>query len=496
MEIRLGFTERQALVLDHHGDVLFPQTYFLNEGQFRYSDKTGAFLSSGAGIPNPNTQQSQFMVLQALEYFFTLNGFTIEENIATQGVYFESHQAMALRDWMALPLNRMASLKSMRANITELDHDNRRRAIRLAASEGKKLKPLEKVSRNTQNQRLAHLRGYLATHYQIFSRYLYGRDPKQLLKNELISALQLLKVKAPKVSGHQGQIVSFPMFRWVQVLDAIVHNPEQAFLTESGHPAKNLCRHQAVALMCADGLRFGAVAFAAAKDIDHSGMYSLDPSNRDLWIEEEGGIRNANVPALKNHVEVGLAFQLKPVTTKFVNDYMTHRAIRLKRLIGNRSKGLLFIDDFKGTPLEKRHVRHTFNCLKRGLDKMGLLDVDASDLHSKSKKKYECRAHVFRHSGVCDFAFAWLQNVTLSDEVVRRLCDEGEEKEFRQIAEKTAAKHLGGLVEAVRTRFGWSNKSTMPTLYAQRVLKEVTDKFKHDRAENIFGDTDAVEVQA
>ncbi|ENA0611182.1 hypothetical protein ABFP30_002923 [Enterobacter bugandensis] len=121
---------------------------------------------------------------------------------------------------------------------------------------------------NTAAKRLNHIASYLKFYREVF---LDPHIQSDTLRSELIAAYDQTQERLKReVSGtkqnHYLTIQSLPSHRFLQIIHAIVLEPEKFFLTKGGKPSATLLRDRAMFLLACEGLRPGALGNLTRED--------------------------------------------------------------------------------------------------------------------------------------------------------------------------------------------------------------------------------------
>ncbi|MCQ8896740.1 hypothetical protein NQT62_09880 [Limnobacter humi] len=460
----------------HDGIVLFPQSHFLN------------FLGSSTSPPKVDSQIKYHDALKSFELFLSLEGITIEKNILEKGIYLDSHQALRLKYWLGFTYNFMKSCRQIPGRLMNAyAREAQLRKIRLITKNGRPSVDAAYVALSTYSQRVQVVSSYLKHHYRFFGKEMVNFDRSGSLRNELDEILKILKDAVPTGKPHESQISSYPQSRWYQIIELIALKPEEAFLTRGGKPSTNLMKHQLVALLCSEGLRRGAVANLRIQDHKDDGML-LVRGNEQYWYQVNGGKRKRGTASLKQRFadprESVFHFMINPLTNFFFKQYLTQRKRIVDKYGSDRTHGFLFIQPSSGLPYTNReHVTETFRLLKEGLSAKQLLKIDDSDpfITDTGNNEYECRPHVFRHSGVCERAINWFHTGSRAARIVQELEKINAPRhiidELRTIE---ISKDLSALEKYLVQVFGWAPESEMAALYAKRVEKIFANGVRSD----------------
>lgn len=468
METKILFAKTRTIVQTKDGKVLFPQSHFLNFG-------------SGAGAPKIDTQTTYHSCLKCFERFLTLERISIEQNILNLGTYLDAHQTLRLKYWLGFSFQFMLSCKKIPTKfMNSYAMEQEWKKIHLVGKNGQPCVGSNYVALSTYNLRISTITSYLEHHFRYFGREMVNNDRAGNLRRGLEETLKVLRDSVSSGRPHESQITSFPQERWHQILSLIALHPEKTFLTNKGDPCRNLKKHQLIAFLCAEGLRRGAVANLRIQDHRDDGMLQIRP-NSVYWDKINDGRRKPGTASLKQRDAdfrrpgEGWYFKINPHTNFVFREYLKERKRTIDKFGADRSQGFLFLKEDSGLPLTHRqHIDETFKALKRGLSAQGLLQIDGSDPFAKEGiNHYECRPHVFRHSGVCEMALRWFNTNSKMATIIHRLEEANTPQDIiddlRQETNTDLKKDITGLEEFLRDIYNWSPTSEMPKLYAKRV---------------------------
>lgn len=253
-------------------------------------------------------------------------------------------------------------------------------------------------------------------------------------------------------SSHASKIKSFPPSRFKLILREAVLRPERIFSTATGSKANSVLRDRVIFLLLAEGLRPGAVANLTVSDFieaDEEGVGYIRLKDNLLrrgteisaGTPQQKGMRST---AVKYNSD--LVLKIWPFTCHAINEYInTERAAVIGRGLKNRSKSFLILGEH-GKPIgDRTTINKIMEKVEGNLKRQGLLDV-SNDPYMENKKTYDFFPYVLRHSSATYF-YKEKRRTTANNET----CD------------------------LMRQRFGWTEKSSMPTIYANRGLMDAAN---------------------
>jgi len=297
---------------------------------------------------------------------------------------------------------------------------------------------------NTAAKRLNHIASYLKFYREVF---LDPHIQSDTLRSELIAAYDQTQERLKReISGtkqnHYLTIQSLPSHRFLQIIHAIVLEPEKFFLTKGGKPSATLLRDRAMFLLACEGLRPGALGNLTREDFRLNSGHLILKDN----AKQRTGRMTTGMPVLKGAGSRKVPYAsetmitLWPFTVTAINDYLVkERAPVLAKHLKNRSLNFLFLNE-KGEPIKHRStLTAMFNRVGKRLTQLEMLDV-GNDPYFHHKKQYNFYAYVLRHSAANLF-------IELKGTDVDAL-------------------------DKMKSRFGWTLHSTQPQRYAARALSE------------------------
>jgi integrase len=249
--------------------------------------------------------------------------------------------------------------------------------------------------------------------------------------------------------GHHHDIRSLPIERYLQIIRALVLNPEHLFSTEGGKPSATMMRDRAMTLLAAEGLRPGAIGNLTVDDF----RYRAGDSKGYVVIKDNvarrGTLVTTGVPKAKGarstrqNYNSNIAVKLWPWTCLAIHDYVEgERAGVLRRRLASRSKSFLFLAEHGGPIGDRTTIALVFSRLEKRLKTLGLLNTTDGDPYARGAH-YEFSAYTLRHSAATLF--------------------------YATNANKPEVKDL------MRQRFGWTAASTSPDRYANRAMSEAAN---------------------
>lgn len=313
----------------------------------------------------------------------------------------------------------------------------------ISAKAGKRPEQSEAVEPNTAMKRMCQIAEYLIFYGEVFlAPNIRSKVMKQSLKVEYEKTAHLLKKEIGGTKqGHHHDIRSLPSDKFIEIIRWIFVRPEEIFVNASCEPSRTLYRDRAMAMLACEGLRPGTLGNIARAD--------FRPDSRHLAIVDHREKRTrttTSTPVLKlgASTQVNSAsetlIQLWPFTIEAIRQYIdAERTLVLSKNLKNRSDGFLFLNE-KGEPIKHRStITAMFKNLGKRLAELGLLDV-GSDPYFPNQKKYEFSGYVLRHSS----ATLYVKLKGTEDSVL----------------------------DSMKSRFGWTMKSSQPQRYAARALSD------------------------
>lgn len=303
------------------------------------------------------------------------------------------------------------------------------------------------VGANTAAKRLNHIASYLKFYQEVF---LAPHIQSSTLRMELDAVYEQTQEKLNgEISGtkqnHHLTIQSLPSHRFLEIIQTVVLEPKKLFQTAGGTPSGTLYRDRAMFLLACEGLRPGALGNIGREDLRPTSGHLVIKDNRKRRL----GRPTTGTPVQKgaNSTKINYASEtmitLWPFTVSAIIDYLAkERDAILGKNLKNRSLGFLFLNK-KGEPIKHRStLTAMFKSVSKRLAEIGLLDV-GNDPYFKDKAQYDFYGYVLRHSAASLFL----------------------ELNGRD----------GDALDKMKTRFGWSMKSTQPQRYAARALSELAN---------------------
>ena len=381
---------------------------------------------------NPNTRELVSQSLRILQRFFVAHGIEL------------AVRALEKRCLTYEEIKSLAGLCYRPLRETEQSSDSKVVLITSAKADTPPEDMLGAVEANTAAKRLNHIASYLKFYREVF---LDPHIQSDTLRGELITAYdqtqeKLIHEVAGTKENHYLAIKSLPSRRFLQIIHAVVLEPETLFLTDGGKPSATLYRDRAMFLLACEGLRPGALGNLTREDFrPNSGHLILkDNTKRRL------GRPTTGTPVLKGARSKKVTYAsetmitLWPFSVTAINDYLVkEREQIIAKHLKNRSLSFLFLNE-KGEPVKHRSTLTVmFNRIGGRLARLGMLDV-GNDPYFKDEKQYDFYGYVLRHSAASLF-------------IERNGTD-------------------GGALDKMKSRFGWTLHSTQPQRYAARALSE------------------------
>lgn len=415
IHMRQFSAKRNYLLLHDDGTIHYPFSKFL----------TNEF-------DNPNTQELVGQSLRILHRFFVAHGIELAIRMLEKRclTYDEIKRLSGL---CYRPLGEIERLSNARVVLITSAKAGRPPEDMLGA-----------VEANTAAKRLNHIASYLKFYREVF---LDPHIQSDTLRSELITAYdqtqeRLKREVAGTTQNHYLTIQSLPSHRFLQIIQAVVLEPETLFLTEGGKTSATLLRDRAMFLLACEGLRPGALGNLTREDFRlNSGHLVLKDNSK-----KRPGRPTTGMPVLKGAGSKMVAYasetmiSLWPFTVSAITEYLAkERTPVLAKHLKNRSLTFLFLNE-KGEPIKHRStLTSMFNRVGKRLAQLGMLDV-GDDPFFHSEKQYNFYAYVLRHSAAS--LFIELKGTD------------------------------GDALDKMKSRFGWTLHSIQPQRYAARALSE------------------------
>lgn len=408
--MRLEKAKSASVILDDNGHVHYPFSKFLS------------FTSE-----NPHTQES---ISRSLRLFFRfLTAHNIELAVrAIQGKCLGLPEMQALSALCWRPLDEIELMKEKKVVVLGS----------IQANKPPKNLP-NAVESNTARERLLDIAAYLRFYldFLLLPLVISSSLRIQLQKEYEVTCNFLKKQISGTKQSHPLKIQSLPTSKFLQIIREFVVNPEQLFQNQSGGLSRTIQRDRAMALLACEGVRPGALGNIILAD--------FRPTSKHLVIKDNSQRRGAvktstPVQKLARSTKVNNAseimIELWPWTVSAISEYIeSERSDILEKKLINSSKGFLFLSS-RGEPIGHRGtITYMFNRLGKRLAKLKFLEI-GDDPYFYDKKQYDFYAYVLRHSSATFY----------HDKKVKTEAD----------------------LDTMKIRFGWTQTSSMPQLYAAR----------------------------
>lgn len=429
------FAKRNFLLLRDDGSLHYPYAKFLTE-QFS----------------NQNTRDLVAQSLRILYRFCTANRIELAVR-ALDGRCLTYNEAKKLSELCWRPLGEVEEMGDKKVvSIT-------------SAKTGKAPKDLDgAVQPNTARKRLDHISSYLDFYREVFlDPNIRSHILREQLKDDYDKVGYQLRgiIKGTKHSDHLSS-QSLPSDKYLAIVEAVFVRPDELFMTGAGEPSRTLLRDRAMTLLACEGLRPGTIGNIRLVD--------FRPNTCQLVIKDNRSKRTERITSSSLVLKMGDSTQVNnrsetmislwPFTVHAIQEYINaeRHGVLAKRMT-NHSNGFLFLSD-DGEPIKHRSsVTTLFNRLGKRLAAIGLLDV-GNDPFFKVQKQYDFYAYVLRHSAASFFLA----------EKCNQIAEEYGTTLPRQY--KDVPDHVKDLM---KLRFGWTEHSNMPNLYAARALSEAAN---------------------
>lgn len=407
--------KRNYLLLHDDGTIHYPFSKFLTDE-----------------FDNPNTRELVSQSLRILHRFFAAHGIEL-------AVRMLEKRCLAYDE-----IKSLAGLCYRPLGEIELLSDAKVVLITSAKADTPPEGMLGALEANTAAKRLNHIASYLKFYREVF---LDPHIQSDTLRGQLITAYDQTQEKLKReVAGtkqnHYLAIQSLPSHCFLQIIRAVVLEPETLFMTDGDKPSATLYRDRAMFLLACEGLRPGALGNLTREDFrPNSGHLVLkDNTKRRLGRPTTGTSVLKGARSKKVTYASETMITLWPLSVTAITDYLVkERNPVLAKHLKNRSLGFLFLNEM-GEPVKHRSTQTAmFNRVGKRLAQLGLLDV-GNDPYFKDEKQYDFYAYVLRHSAASLFI-----ELNGTDD---------------------------GALDKMKNRFGWTLHSTQPQRYAARALSE------------------------
>lgn len=345
--------------------------------------------------------------------------------------------------------------------------DHAVRCIALATKADKVKKKTRVVERNTAQKQLIGIVKYLVWFHKtiLAPRLPPSSTVRSLLQAQVESCSLELKTA---VTGTQTatpfRIRSVPTERFLQIYSAVFLDYRKIFKTAGGKPSATASRDRAMVLLAGEGVRPGAIGNIARADFRWEGKnapgyltFKDNTSRRESMVGpntpvQKGASSHQNYNSLAT-------IRVWATTAQAIQDYIDGERCAVT-ILGqqNRSRGFLFLGKHGGPIGDRGTIARVFRQARSGLSKSGLLAKDPKDPYLEGES-YDFHAYLLRHSAASLF-FA-TKSLEMKSEVV---------------------------MDLMKMRFGWSEKSVMPALYARRAMSDSASVTVEDFMEALLVD--------
>lgn len=417
--MRLVIAKGSTLLLNQDGTINSPFSLFLN---YKFS--------------NPHTRESTATGLRLFHRFVSAHSINLAHR-ALVGQCLKPSEIPMLVQLAYRPIAEVERMEdAMIRRITKANPDKPAMDIKGA------------VEPNTAARRLDQIGNFLDWYFKnILDQRILGTLSREELRQRYNQTINELKGWINgTASSHHHQIQSLPQERFLQIIREIFLNPAISFMTVSGDPSATMMRDRAIGLLAAEGLRPGAIGNLTLADFrwrpgDPNGYICI----RDNTAKRQSRI-TTNTPVQKGARSTTQSYnseitvKLWPWTCMAIHEYLCgERGAVTGRQLRNMTKGFLFVAEH-GEPIgDRTTLSAVFKRLERGLMARGLLDTAPSDPYHNGSH-YSLTAYTLRHSAATLFF--------------------------------SSKRHESDVFDQMRERFGWSEKSKMPELYARRAISD------------------------
>ena len=375
---------------------------------------------------------------------------------ALEGRWLTEAEKKALRYLVFRPIDEIASMSD--------------RAVKTIASAIKDKEPNERegaVKSSTALKQLVAIADFLLWfHKKVLEPRLPIRSTVSgILRHQVeVCATELKKGVGGTKSLHPHRIRSVPSERFLQIYSAVYLRAADLLRTQGGKIGGNLLRDRAMILLASEGMRPGAIGNVALTDFKWAGKEAPgyvaikdNTARRTKRLSTSTPVQKGATSRQNYRSEITIT--IWPTTAQAVQDYINSERLAVTtRGLRNRSDGFLFLADHGGPIGDRGTIASVFRLAGKGLAKIGLLSKDPRDpyLHGEA---YDFDAYLLRHSAAS--LFYATKSQTMNVEVV---------------------------LDLMRMRFGWSQESEMPALYARRAMINAASLTVDDFIESLIAE--------
>jgi len=430
-----------------------------------------AYLATAAGVlyvpgtlylneeyTNPHTKQ---IVAKALRVWVRLaDAFDIDLAArALEGRWLTASEQKALKYLVFRPIQEIESMS---------DH-----AVRNIASAVTDKEPQDRkgaVQPNTAVKQIVGVADYLAWFHK---KVLEPRMPVQsglseALRRTVETCVKDLKKSVGGTKGaHPHRIRSVPTERFLRIYSAVFLHAGDVFKALNGTVGSNPLRDRAMLLLAGEGLRPGAIGNIGLADFKWAGgkepgyIVIKDNTARRSKAVSTGTPVQKGAASTQNYNSL-ITVSIWPTTAQAIREYIdSERSSITEKTLRNRSEGFLFLAEHGGPIGSRGTIAHVFKQAGRGLDALGLLNTDPRDPYHEGEK-YKFSAYLLRHTAASLF-----------------------------YATKAKTMKADVVTDLMKMRFGWSQESGMPALYAQRAMIDVSSLTVEDYIESLLAEAAA-----
>lgn len=440
--MKIELTHSRTLLTTDDGVVHVPFTLYLNN---RYD--------------NPHTIVAAARGLRAFSRF--VDAFDIDiASRALDARCLSENEKKALYQLMFYPIEQIEAMSDQ--------------AVRLIASAQKnqdhsRIKGA--VEPNTAVKHLIQIAEFLVWYHEkvLEPRMPLASPVTEALRRAYESCAKELKVAvAGTKSLHPHMIRSVPTRRFLEIYEALYSRAEEILRTESGQPGSNLKRDRAMILLAAEGIRPGAIGNIALANFKWPGgkerghIVLKDNTSRRSKQLSASTPTQKGARSRQNYNSEGI-ISIWPTTAQAIREYIDgERQEITSRTMRNKSEGFLFLAEHGGAIGDRSTISTVFKRAGVGLQQIGLLAKAENDPYLDSEE-YNFSAYLLRHSAATLFYSSKAQES--QGEVVEDL---------------------------MKLRFGWSQMSGMPRVYAQRAMSDAASLTVDDFVESLLADAEVI----
>lgn len=433
--MKLVRARSKVLLLEDDGRVNAPFSFFLNT------------------FNNPNTQESLAAGLKVFHSFLLFAHIDLPTR-AVNGRCLEEREINALLNLAYRPLAELSNqrLMSKHTDVRNADPDEHRRGA---------------VDPGTAELRVKDIAAFLTHYLEQVSKYIRSTDTRAQLTSAYEDSCSRLKKAVGGAAASAYDVRSVSSDDYIRLIKAVYCRPFEV-LPSSDQFTR--LRDRAMFHLATEGLRPGEINNLRINDLqigdDGSMRAEITANTRYRHSRTGNNSRAKGADSTRQGYATNRIVKFWPFTRDALREYMDGPRAQAIALCGrDLSKGFVFVKSTGEAINSRQAIGSRFSAMRTSLRAAGLIKplpkrAKTNESSNRTKHDDEFTSYVLRHSAASYYY----------------------ESKIREGVDAKA------VMDEMKSRFGWTDKSAMPARYAQRAIVNramvtVTELYNEMRAE-------------